>query len=306
MSKPNNKRKEAPSTPEKSKKPKDIVSPLESPITAGPSSVTTPYHITMQPPLWEEGKQTKTAVNALLSLNQKKGGMEDPEYPETVPNILSKDLIEKDGGLKQGDVFQLREEYGDFRVLSFTREGDDVYIEAKKIDNHHMPFRRILFNLADDKYNYHARFRRGGGSKKRKTKKLRKTKRRKSLKKLRKKGGMEDPESPETVPSILSNELLEKEGGLKEGEFFRLDEWEDGYSRVLSVTREGDNVFIEAEKVFPDPIVVAFPFRRIRWNLAYNRIGRIQRSESRRFPGLPPIGQGGSKKRKTKRRKPRN
>lgn len=98
-----------------------------------------------------------------------RGGMEDQKkYPETVPSLLSKAVIEKEGGLKQGELFRMTEEDGNFRVLSFSRGGDDVSIEAEKIDEGYMPFRRILFSLADNKYNYERRAsRRGGGSKKR-------------------------------------------------------------------------------------------------------------------------------------------
>lgn len=76
---PNTKRKEPPTTPKNSKKSKDIVSPLEIPITAGPRYVTSPYNLTIQKPLVEEGIKTKKeniAVDGLLSLiqNPKKGG----------------------------------------------------------------------------------------------------------------------------------------------------------------------------------------------------------------------------------------
>tara|TARA_Y100000816_G_scaffold5517_1_gene3341 strand:+ start:56 stop:1270 length:1215 start_codon:yes stop_codon:yes gene_type:complete len=101
-----------------------------------------------------------------------RGGMEDQVNrmnPERVPSLLSKALIEKEGGLKEGELFRMNEEDGNFRVLYFSRGGDDVYIEAEKTDADYMRFRRILFNLADNKYNYQSRARRitQGGSKKR-------------------------------------------------------------------------------------------------------------------------------------------
>ena len=95
---------------------------------------------------------------------KQRGGMESAESPETVPSLLSREVIES-CGLKQGDIFKIDGENSSFRVLNIERNGDMFGINAERVTNpdanpeittytDNFPYLRIHFNLRDDKCMY--------------------------------------------------------------------------------------------------------------------------------------------------------
>ena len=123
--------------------------------------------------------------------------------------------------------------------------------------------------------------------------------RKKRTKKQR--GGMESEDSPENVPTpnILSREVIEH-NGLKRGDIFRL-KGEDEIFRVIDIERRGDIVGINAE-IYPGNIPVGTPynsFRRIHFNVAYDRYRSIERSVSKK----PFIKRRGGKRKRTRKKR---
>lgn len=114
--------------------------------------------------------------------------------------------------------------------------------------------------------------------------------------KRNKKGGMESLNNPENVSSSeLSKGLLESENGLKIGDIFKISE-ENGYFKVIDyLYREGDNVYLKAEKIeeYYLPIYLIF------YNLADNKYSYIRRAR----PNSPYGYTGGGSKKNIKRRK---
>lgn len=124
---------------------------------------------------------------------KQRGGMESAHSPETVPSLLSRELIEG-CGLKQKDTFLIDGENSSFEVLNIEQRGDMVGITAKRLTNpdanpeittygENFPYLRIHYNLRDDKCMYVGRqhqssidqgpFRQRSGGKRKRTKKKR-------------------------------------------------------------------------------------------------------------------------------------
>jgi len=119
--------------------------------------------------------------------------MESAESPETVPRLLTRELIES-GRLKQHDTFIIDGENSSFKVLNIDSKGDMFGITAERVINpdanpeittytDNFPFIIIHFNLRDNKYHYIGReqqssiaqgpFRQRNGGKRKRTKKKR-------------------------------------------------------------------------------------------------------------------------------------
>lgn len=124
---------------------------------------------------------------------KQRGGMESAESPETVPGLLTRELIES-GRLKQHDTFIIDGENSSFKVLNIDSKGDMFGITAERVINpdanpeittytENFPFIIIHFNLRDNKYHYIGReqqssiaqgpFRQRNGGKRKRTKKKR-------------------------------------------------------------------------------------------------------------------------------------
>ena len=124
---------------------------------------------------------------------KKRGGMESAESPETVPRLLTRELIES-GRLKQHDTFIIDGENSSFKVLNIDSKGDMFGITAERVINpdanpeittytDNFPFIIIHFNLRDNKYHYIGReqqssiaqgpFRQRNGGKRKRTEKKR-------------------------------------------------------------------------------------------------------------------------------------